>query len=366
MNVNVYGPITCATSYGIVTRNVVTAMAQLGHQVAATNIQGNVLSYLPEETAVAEAVQRSVYWNNTAPCLKIFHANQLNTFVGTNGSRVGYPIFELDTFSETEIAQLLRLDALVVTSKWAFDICDKHYISDQVSTHIAPLGVNRNIFNDQLQPTDNDIAKDDACKFLCVGKWEVRKGHDIVLQAFDKAFSGTDNVALIMACRNHFLSDKRNDDWAIYYKTGKYPDKIYVLDKYLESQKNISNLMSSIDIGVCVSRAEGWDMPLMEFLSMGKNVIATNCTAHTEFCNKDNAMLVECPEMEPAADGVFFNGQGNWHRLADKEIEATAAYMRHCYELKRAGKLAKNLAGIETAKRFNWAFTAQQCVEACA
>ena len=189
--------------------------------------------------------------------------------------------------------------------------------------------------------------------------------YEQALAAFERAFVPTDDVSLIVNAHNHFIGPKRNEDWAVYFKTSKLANKIFVLDKYLETQANVSNLMASCDVACFLSRAEGWNLGALEAMSMGMPLITTNCTAHTEFCTKENCYLVECDELEPANDGVFFDGFGQWNSLSDKQIDATVSYMRHCYDLKRAGKLEKNMAGIETAKHFSWLETARKCAEAC-
>ena len=63
--------------------------------------------------------------------------------------------------------------------------------------------------------------------------------------------------------------------------------------------------MAGADCGVFLSRAEGWNLGLLEMMAMGKPVITTNYSGHTEFATPANALLVEVPEVEPAKDGVF-------------------------------------------------------------
>ncbi len=328
---------------------------------------GNHLSLADGEAeTVGKAIERGQHWDEKAPCLKIFHAAQLDTFLGTSGKRVGYPIWELNKFTGLEVANLLRLDAIVVTSGWAKKILDDYYISEQVPVHVVGLGVDRGIFNEDVIPPDNDISRDTATKFYLGGKWELRKGFDIALAAFNKAFDATDNVAMIVNARNHFIGDKRNDDWAVYFKTSKLGEKIYILDRYLETQQQVANLMASCDAAVSLSRAEGWNLPVLEALSMGMRVITTNCTAHTEFCDSSNSFLINCPDMESAQDNIFFDGFGQWHHLGDDAIESAALWMRAIHNIKQKnGPLHKNLAGIETAKRFSWENCASKIAEAC-
>ena len=66
--------------------------------------------------------------------------------------------------------------------------------------------------------------------------------------------------------------------------------------------------MSKVDVGIFPSRAEGWNLEILELMSCGKHIITTNYSAHTEFCNKENALLVDIDELETAYDGKWFLG----------------------------------------------------------
>ena len=117
--------------------------------------------------------------------------------------------------------------------------------------------------------------------------------------------------------------------------------------------------MKQADCGVFPSRAEGWNLELLEMMAIGKQVIATNNTAHTEYCDEKNCLLIETPESEPAFDGVFFFGDGNWTALGDDQINKLAEYMREVHLKKKGGGLGVNVAGITTGEKYTWANTAK-------
>ena len=56
--------------------------------------------------------------------------------------------------------------------------------------------------------------------------------------------------------------------------------------------------MAKTDCGVFPARAEGWNLELLEMMSCNKPVIATNYSAHTEFCDDKNCMLIDIEDME--------------------------------------------------------------------
>ena len=113
--------------------------------------------------------------------------------------------------------------------------------------------------------------------------------------------------------------------------------------------------MSQVDCGVFPSRAEGWNLELLEMMSLGKHVITTDYSAHTEFCTKENSGLVSIKEKEPAFDNKWFFGQGNWAKISSHEKWDLSMKMMR-FILDKKGTI--NQAGIDTAKRFSWSNTA--------
>lgn len=123
------------------------------------------------------------------------------------------------------------------------------------------------------------------------------------------------------------------------------------------------SIMRQVDCGVFPSRAEGWNLELLEMMAMGKHVIATNYSAHTEFCTPVNSRLINIDNLETAFDGVFFDGQcGLWAELAQEQKDVTIEYMRDVHTLKQDGQLIANQNGIDTGKQFSWKNSAQELI----
>jgi hypothetical protein len=89
---------------------------------------------------------------------------------------------------------------------------------------------------------------------------------------------------------------------------------------------------------------------------MNKPVIATDYSAHTEFCNNDNSYLVSIDETEKAIDNKWFHGDGNWAKIGPKQKEQIINYMRDIYR----NNINTNLAGIETGNKFTWKNSAKE------
>jgi glycosyltransferase involved in cell wall biosynthesis len=280
--------------------------------------------------------------------LRIWHQFDLAQFVGCEG-RIGFPIFELDTFTPREIHHINNLDYMIVCSHWAQRIVKNHSkINPYLSVDVCPLGVDRTIFNENINnPHDYYVT------FLNIGKWEVRKGHDVIIQAFEKAFEPSDSVRLWMMCDNPFLSEKTIKAWQFQYKHGRLGSKVSFLSR-VKTAHEVARIMGEADCGVFPARAEGWNLELLEMMSLGKQVIATNYSGHTEFCTDNNCMLLDVNELESAYDGIWFHNQGNWAKLTDKHVDQIAEYMRMVYNKKKRSEGLTNFNGIVTAQKFSW------------
>lgn len=349
--------------------NLMAPINQLGYGVAGLNILKALQKYCPvslfpigqpqvtnqeDADAVKQGIDKARFFDSKAPCVKVWHQHDMAQFIG-KGEHIGFPIFELDTFSDLEKHHLSSVDRLFVCSEWAkkvvYNQIEKLEIDEALgwasySVDVIPLGVDMNIF----KPAE--ALKNDKFIFFNCGKWEIRKGHDILIEAFKQVAKEYDNVELWMMCSNPFNSPEENNRWHQLYN---HP-KVKLIPR-AETQSQVYNIMSQVNCGVFPSRGEGWNLELLEMMACGKNVITTDYSAHTEFCNNDNSSLIEIQNTEPAFDGKWFFNQGNWAKIGDKEVDNLTNLMKlavaqDCCEV--------NIAGIETAKKFSWDNTAMK------
>jgi glycosyltransferase involved in cell wall biosynthesis len=350
--------------------NVVSPINQLGYGIAGLNICKELdrispVSLFPisqptvtsqeDFDIIQDMIRNSKKPDFNAPCLRIWHQHDMSQFVG-GGEKIGFPIFELDSFNEIEKHHLSWLDKIFVCSNWAKNVILKEINIPENKVFVVPLGVDRSIFKESTL----DIEDKDVTIFFNCGKWEFRKGHDIIPEAFSRAFSSQDNVELWMMCENPFLNKDEKMRWIDLYKSSPLGDKIKILDR-AETHEGVYNIMSSVSCGVFPARAEGWNLELLEMMSCGKPVIATDYSAHTEFCTKENSFLVSIDSEEKAYDGKWFDGKtGSWAHLGEDQIDQISSHMKHIHD----NKISYNSAGIETAKRYTWKNSAIKVREA--
>jgi glycosyltransferase involved in cell wall biosynthesis len=361
MDINLVAPIN-QLGYGVTGLNILKSLVSAKHNVALFVVQQGEASI--HDLPLVEASQKKAkLYNPNAPSVRIWHAQELALQVG-KGKHCGFPIFELDRFKSDELHQLRAMDIIFTPSRWAEKIL---YNAGFRNTRVVPLGVDRTIFNEKIP---NLSLHRKTTVFINCGKWEKRKGHDVLVTAFNNAFNRDDDVKLIMHCWNPFLSPPMNKgkdsnrDWELLYQKSKLGKEGKITTTVrCGSQYELARIMMQADCGVFPSRAEGWNLELLEMLSLGKHVIATNYSGHTQYANINNAYLINIDEPEYADDGLWFHKEGCWAKFGKSQMEQLVHHMRHLHKLKQAVELKLNTQGIMTAEAYNWKETGNRLAE---
>lgn len=344
MELNYIAPLN-DLSYGIVAENFLENMvdSEVDVQLFPIALEDNKLKWKP---LTFHENPRNI--NRTT--LRIWHQDDLHTRAG-GGKHFGFPIFELDTFSNIEKESIKSCDEVIVCSEWA-----KRIVFEQTKkvAHVVPLGFDPRIFKPgPKNNTPNTI-------FFNCGKWEYRKGHDILLKCFEKAFNPSDNVELWMVSENvHPYAD--GPEWEKLYKNSPMSGKIRIIPR-LKSQKNVYYIMGRVDCGVFPSRAEGWNLGMLELLACGKHVIATDYSGHTQF-NQSGVRNIEIDSTEIAKDGIWFNGQGSWAHMGQPQEDQIIDNMRDIHSKKQAGELLENTEAIYNTQKFTWKNSTMKLLE---
>jgi glycosyltransferase involved in cell wall biosynthesis len=338
-NITLHCPVN-HTGYGIASLNIIKQLKSTAN-INYIPIGQPAVSSQEEYILIQSLLNNQDLIDITAPIIKIWHQFDLGLHFG-KGKYFAFPFFELDTFNTREKQHLSVPDILFATSEWA-----KHVITDNnisTPTHVIPLGVDLSIFDHSAYKNENN-----KYVFLNIGKWEVRKGHDILWRLFQEAFPTEKDVELwILASEstNAYSTPEQLIEWKKLYGN----DERIKLSPGVQSHTEIAQIISHASCGIFPSRAEGWNLELLEMMAMNKPVIATDYSGHTEFCDKNNSYLVDINETEAANDGKAFYGQGNWAKLGQDQYDQIIEHMRYVYK----NRISDNAAGLETSKKFSW------------
>lgn len=347
--------------YGIAGKNICRALNSIGYNISLFPIGDPNFSSQEEADYFNPLLKQSSKFDINAPCLKIWHEFGMAERIG-KGRMLGFPFFEVNKFDDRRKHHLSSCDDVLVASKWAEKI-----ISEQVptaNTHVVPLGVDTDLFKPpsysgaEWLDAEGEKENTESLVFFNCGKWEKRKGHDLLLLLFQEAFKTEGDVELWMMCENPFLPPQESVKWTSVYAS----DPRVRLIPRVQAQNQMLPILRSVDCGIFPSRAEGWNLEILELMSMGKHIITTDYSAHTEYCTEDNSMLATPYKEEPAVDGIWFHGEAEWASLEGLE-ELFISYMRDVYSKWKDGTLVQNIDGIETAKKYTWTACANRIKE---
>lgn len=209
-----------------------------------------------------------------------------------------------------------------------------------------PLGVNTDIYKPipgaslpecRLLTTSEagliDVPR--GFTFFTVGLPSFRKGFDILAEAFDLAFSGRDDVNLVLGV-THSLPEWNE---RVNKQVGGCKSRIWMLEgKY--SEYELANFYSACNAYVSASRGEGWNLPACEAAACGIPVVVPDNTCHRDVVGDDGFLFPdegiaeheEANTVSPWYEGMPFSvlGSKSARALADvlHVVEAGGADVR--------------------------------------
>lgn len=366
--INISTPI-CNTSYGYVGQNLVKWLQRADYQVSLRVIgdcEPDVGCQYDKDIQKCSPT----FFPKHAHII-VWHASDLKKFIIKGNYNIGFPIFELDSFTKEEVVNLNAMSAIFTPSKWAAGVL-KNYVRQDMPVHVIPLGVDPEIFvNPGLEREKiGEIKTVNAyqpVKFLHIGKWEVRKNQVAILKAFANVFRDTREATLTLVCNNPFIGDD-NQKWEQLAKKllpdfGKedfHFSPLTIFPSKFESQTDIVKLMLTHDVGLFPSLAEGWNLELLELLHLQKRCIATDYSAHTEFINQfPLCKKIPIVNITPAYDFKWFFGQGSWSEwgVVEQGLLEGAMYQTYLDVKKDRENLTTNTSStiIKEDNQFTWA-----------
>ena len=163
---------------------------------------------------------------------------------------------------------------------------------------IVPGYVDTDLFSSRGSKRRLPEALQGRFVFLSIFDWQLRKGWDVLLQAYCTTFAVEDNVGLLLKIsRSHGHTVEQLQQQiteclqAVDVDFSQRSD-IVLLDELLESRE-LASLYRSADAFVLASRGEGWGRPYMEAMACGLPTIGTSGSGQSDFMSADNSFLIE-------------------------------------------------------------------------
>ena len=177
----------------------------------------------------------------------------------------------------------------------------------------VPIG----IMNATIDPTEWNIEGEvsniteipaNAVKFMFIADWIPRKNYEDLIIGYLTAFSGVSDTALVIKTWSNVpgIPGRKNIEETIKHFSNKLigidKPKIYLITDLLPEDQLIA-LMRGCDVYTSVSHGEGFDLPMVQAMSLGKIIVSTPFLAHGDYLNGDNSLPVRFT-MSPVYDAV--------------------------------------------------------------
>lgn len=355
--INAHANIFGHTGYAIHARNFFTALNRVTPVCLAPKYQ---IPPLPAGDPLLEMLGRLPAIDLHGVAINLDYPEEMFRFGGR--TRIGYTVFETDRLSDAAIHQLRQLDQVWVPSTWGKQVLLANGVPAE-RVRVVPEGIDPRVFHPDVPPLPEVTARA-GFRFLTVGKWEIRKGMIELLQAFDRAFTPTDDVWLIVHCPTTVQGLQHvNVAHAIDTLGLRNRARVMLVTTPLDDATAMAGLYTACHAFVSATKGEGWGLPLTEAMACGLPVIAPWHSAPTEYLTADNSYPVDVTALEDAWCPVFFPRRGEHGRWAVVDVHRLAAQLRDVYEHQTEARAKGLRAAEEMHAHWTWNHAARIAVQ---
>ncbi len=216
--------------------------------------------------------------------------------------RVGYVVFEDDLMARRCAARLLDgFDSIAAASRWATQALRDGGLTNVVTIH-------HGVDVEQFNPGSLVQRRSDRFVIFSGGKFELRKGQDIVVKAFNIFSQRHADVFLMTAWHNAIPASAATMSASPYSRisfnqslsfadgvkswlTGHGIDLSRTTVLPFTPRRELPAIYRATDIGLFPNRCEGaTNLVLMEYLACGRSVVATDFSGHRDVLTSGNSL----------------------------------------------------------------------------
>lgn len=281
---------------------------------------------------------------------------------------IGYVFFE-NELQEDSVHNSRNLDLILGGSTWC---CERMREKGIAHTDVLIQGVDPELF----YPIEEE-RKGEEFVLFSGGKFELRKGQDLVLKAFAILHRKYPDIKLVNIWENqwpesmrlmglspHIRFELQGSTWLekmayLYHLNGIDPSRVQTCP--LVPNRKQRAILARTDLGVFPNRCEGGtNLVLMEYMACGKPVVAVNSTGHRDILTDSNSIraMETRPFFVNAPDGRTI---ARWEEASLEELIAKIEWAYHHREALRP--IARQ-AG-EDLKRWTWGAMAERLCGFC-
>jgi len=289
------GEITAIRGYGLQARRILRPLIEGGANVKLIQDE----DYVPQDRRITDPwwldqIEKSKAKPDSPVriCYSIPNLYKPNP----KAINIGYTMWETDEYPREWVPLINQMNRFWVGTPSLVQSAIKAKVTVPIDTVSATIDLT------EWSPTGpvSKVAEipDGTVKFMFVGDWIPRKNYQDLVIAFGHAFSGVDDVALIIKTWSSSSNpeDRKQIERGVRFFMDKLKGltrpKIYLLADMIE-EKALINLMRGADVYTTASHGEGFDLPMCQAMALGKVVVATNYLAHADYMDETNSIPVK-------------------------------------------------------------------------
>ncbi len=215
---------------------------------------------------------------------------------------------------------------------------------------IIPNGINPELF----KPTGDTykLNTNKRFKILYLGGTIYRKGFDILLHAYLKAFTKDDDVCLVVKDFGSKVFYKGQTAENIIQKAQTNPDcpEIIYMDTDL-SEQEIAALYRACNVYASPYRGEGFSLPTLEAMASGLPVIVTRGGCTDDFTNEDIAWYINA-ERRSMGNAIYDDPTPGEVFMLEPDVNELIDTLKHLYN-NPVGMFSQGIIAASTARK-NW------------
>ena len=220
---------------------------------------------------------------------------------------------------------------------------------------VVPNGVDVRSYRPEAHKVRLNTRK--KFKFLFVGGPFWRKGFDILLAAYAKAFTAREDVSLVIKSAPEFWTSAGTKRLADFRSQAEAPEICSIIQSL--DQARMAGLYAACDCLVHPYRAEGFALCVAEGMASGLPVIVTGMGATADFCNPRTAYLIPAGLRRMDKKQLGNEPTIDYPAYAEPELDGLVDWMRYVFEHPHESE-ATGRAGMNKIRaEFTWDHAAE-------
>lgn len=236
------------------------------------------------------------------------------------------------------------MDKIITASSYAKAAAINSGVKVPVNYFGVPIDFSR--YDVELPPLDTGTYND--FRFLFVGDSSLRKNLPSLIRAFHSEFSPNEPVSLVIKIGKYGAGPEFRDQviqTIEQIRSGLRIRKNYKKEVLITeplSEKNLLQLHNACDAIVAPSFGEGWNLPVIDSLSMGKMAIATDTGGFRDYCPiLVPSFQTPCYGIHDTFDGLM-DSNDMWQTPDIRELQKMMRWVYSQPNLKELGNKNKS------------------------